>query len=127
MAVEFSPYRTFKNFAVAPEDIQPGEVDGLEVLVNQIGAISKVQIARRSVTITIRGIRAAEAKKFVQEAERNRVRMILGNLNGEKLDFESFTLEDAILVKATPSQPIGFIGEKIVEQIQLEYQSQLFT
>lgn len=123
MPIAVSVYTQFRGFAVAPEDVQEGEVEAIEILLNRNGQISKASVRRKSLSITIRGLAENEVGAFVQEADANNLRLIRGSAVVESIALGEFRLTDALLMKATPSMTIEVAGMRLVESLQLEYHS----
>lgn len=78
MPIEVSLYQKFKTYAVAPEDIQVGEADSVEVVVNHAGKLIKTSLVRKSLTITLRGLIEDQAKRFIRELQNNSSRKLTG-------------------------------------------------
>lgn len=125
--IPVSVYRQIRGYAVAPEDIQIGDGDSLEVALSLGGAITKVPISRKTATVTIRGLTEAQSQALVREAQNNVTALLRGRANTENLNLGAITIEQAVLVKAVPSIPIEVAGQRLIETTQLEFQSQRFT
>jgi len=120
-------YYSFEGFAVVPEDIQFGDLDSQEVLLLRKGVLTKVSIARKSVTITLRGLKASQAQPYVRQAQKAPLNLIRGHGEIKDLVFGILTIEDALLMKAIPSIPIQLNGQALYESLQLEYHSQKYV
>lgn len=125
--VAASFFRQFKGFAIAPEDVQPSDVQSIDITISRGGIASSVSLSRKGATVTLRGLTKQQTDPFVEQAKQNRLRMARGSIPVEDLNFGSFVVEDAALVKATPSVPIVVAGQSIVETLVLEYQSQRYS
>lgn len=118
----------FEGFAVLPEDIQFGEANSTEILVNRNGAISNFSVARDTLTVTLKGINANQAQGFVDLARNNRQSLVRsGNAPLRTITIAGKTLINACLIKATPSGTIKVAGLELMESLQLEYQSLFYT
>lgn len=127
MPIEVKFYHQFLDFAVAPEDVQFGEADSVEVTVNYNGKMIKENLVRKSVTITLRGLTVKQSLKFVQELERNSKRKLTGAFTLETFTIGIERIEDAVLSSVKTSLPIEIQGQKLIETTQLEYRSLKYT
>ena len=125
MAVSIN-YLQFDGFAVAPDDVQEGEAETQEVSVLRNGREMKVQLVRKSLTVRLRGITQAQAAPYIQAAQGNKVRMILGSEQGADIYIGAFHIRQAVLIKAKPSLPVNFAGTMLLSQLELEYHSLVF-
>ena len=117
----------FKGYAVAPDDVTYGEAETKEIEAVQNCVPIKTQFVRRSVTIKLKGLTKDQAIPFIEQA-RNTPRNIVNNVSvGEDITLNSgVTIKDAVLVKATPTEPIQFNNTWVMPDLELEYHSKVF-
>ena len=116
----------FKGWAVSPDDITFGEAQQEQVPVLIDGRVRQVNIVRRSLTFRLKGIPAGAAIGFIDQARTASVSQILGTPVYEDINMGGYVLQQAVLVKATPSAPIVFNGGAIMPNLELVYESQVF-
>lgn len=118
---------TFKGFAIAPDDVTFGEAETKEIEAVQDCVPIKTQFVRRSATVRLRGLTKDQALVFIEQAK-NTPKNIVNNVSvGEDLVFNSgVTLQQAFLVKATPTEPIRFNDTWVMPSLELEYHSKVF-
>lgn len=120
-------YYDFDGIAVAPEDVQFGEVDSQEVSLARLGVVTKTALVRKSVTLTLRGLNTDQSQPYVNQAQRTSLNLIRGRADVRTLTFGLETIEDAVLVKAIPSVPILVDGQALYDSLQLEFHSQKYV
>ena len=119
---------TFKGLAVWPEDIQLGDAEkkGLP-LVSPGGQLLTANFVRLSATIKIRGVPLGTAEQFVTAAAGAAFDIYQGSAVKETLILNGRTLEQAVLISATISEPIQVGSGSLVEELVLTYESQVFV
>lgn len=113
----------FRGFAFQPGDIQFGDGESLDVLINSGGRQTKFQVSQTTVTFTVKGALASDVASF--ETERaNNIRSLLNRTAvGEDIPISGKIVPGALLLKVTPTAPITIGGVEIIESMQLEFRS----
>jgi hypothetical protein len=117
----------FRGKAFDSGDVSFGQAETKDIQINRNGNINKVQIAKESVTFSIKGAIDADLGQFDSERSNNVLGLINGSVIGEDIDILGKTIYSAILTRVSPSAPISVNGVTIFEQIELEYASQVWT
>lgn len=128
MPISVASYTQFKGFAVAPSDIQlrEAETKTLPVL-SEEGQLLQAKFVRWGLTIVIRGVRQDEADPFLLQAQQAGLRQFQGSPEKENIALLGRTFYQCVLVDCLISQPIQLQGTSLIEEMTLNYESQVFV
>lgn len=114
---------SFKGFAVQPGDIAISDQDGIDLPVLVDGNLLKARFSRLAVSIKIQGVDLARATAFIRQAEQAGLGTFYGSAPRETLYLNNREIKDAVLVRATASEPVQVGLGSIVESLELTYES----
>jgi hypothetical protein len=122
-------YFVFNNRTFKPDNISFGEGETLEIKINggASGKVTTVPLAMRTATLTVEGATSIDLTSVQDERDNNIRDLIRQRAVLQDLDFGGYVVEQALLLKFTPSAPIKVDGVTIYETIELEYQSQVYA
>lgn len=128
MPIQVERYAQFKGFAVDPSEVSLTEAETKELpVVSQEGQLLKSKFIRYGLNFTIRGVRLADAQPFITQANLAGIQLFTGSPQREDISFMGRIIYQAVLVKAEITQPIQLNGSDLVEQLTLNYESQIFV
>jgi hypothetical protein len=119
-------YFQFRGFAFRPDSISFGDGETVEININRGGTITKIPVIKRTVTFTIVGATSTDLALFENERSNNIDGLISGAASFEDIDIFGYELPNSILTKVTPSKPFKANGIELMDEIQLQFDSQTF-
>jgi len=111
------------GIAYESQDIAFGDAETKEITVQRDGKILRVNLKKRQVTFTARGVTQLQVTQFEQKAEDNIRKMIFGGLQTINIDIGGYVIADAVLFSITPSAPTLIEGVALYENCQFVYNS----
>jgi len=125
MAVNVSFYQ-LAGYAVLPEDISFGTGGGnLGFQVNNGTKITDIELVKRSVTFTLKGVPQA-ILGTLESMRENGLDTLISGASGDNLDIGGFVVTNAVLRTVTPKKIITVNSQSLCD-VDVEYQSMDYT
>ena len=117
---------TFDGWAFTPDDAKFGEAESAAIPILRNGRVQQINIVRRSLTLTLRGIPAEAAINYLEEMKNLPSNLVYGSPPLRNITIGGYTLRKAYLAKASPSAAITFVGGAVMPQLELEFHSEVW-
>lgn len=124
IAVAFLEVPDAPGRVVQQGDVQQGEGNSITIQLNRGGDIIEQQLAKRTITFSVKGLTGLEIGTLRTLADNNLLALLAGNNPTiQSIGFSGITYPDCFLRTVNPSGSVNVGGFDVVENCELVYET----